>query len=85
VSDAENEPEDELLEHVVSAGVERVRLLASISPARRVTLLERGIGIDDNAVSAHGRVELARWLKEQSVSESTHRYGRITPSALDSG
>jgi RHH-type proline utilization regulon transcriptional repressor/proline dehydrogenase/delta 1-pyrroline-5-carboxylate dehydrogenase len=84
-SSAADESEDELLARVTAEGVERVRLLSPISPAGRLTLLERGVGIDDSAISGHGWVELARWLREQSISESTHRYGRITASALDVG
>jgi RHH-type proline utilization regulon transcriptional repressor/proline dehydrogenase/delta 1-pyrroline-5-carboxylate dehydrogenase len=85
MSDAADESEQEMLERVLRAGVERVRLLVPIAAARRVTLLEHGVGIDDRPVSGHGRVELARWLKEQSISESTHRYGRITVSVLEPG
>jgi RHH-type proline utilization regulon transcriptional repressor/proline dehydrogenase/delta 1-pyrroline-5-carboxylate dehydrogenase len=31
-------------------------------------------------LSAHGRIELTRWLREQSVSETRHRYGNVTAS-----
>jgi len=33
----------------------------------------------DAPVVAEGRVELTRWLREQSVSETRHRYGQILP------
>ena len=30
---------------------------------------------------ARGRIELTRWLREQSVSETRHRYGQLRPTA----
>ena len=33
----------------------------------------------DAPLSENGRLELTRWMKEQSVSETMHRYGNITP------
>jgi RHH-type proline utilization regulon transcriptional repressor/proline dehydrogenase/delta 1-pyrroline-5-carboxylate dehydrogenase len=29
--------------------------------------------------SASGRLELSRWMKEQSISRTMHRYGNLTP------
>jgi hypothetical protein len=31
----------------------------------------------DEPVCSHGRIELVRWLREQSVSRSRHRYGTV--------
>lgn len=38
-----------------------------------------GINWIDAPVSASGRLELTRWLREQSVSETRHRYGNQVP------
>ena len=46
-----------------------------------VTLLaaarERGVVVDTSPFVGDGRVELPRWLLEQSVSRTMHRYGRL--------
>jgi RHH-type proline utilization regulon transcriptional repressor/proline dehydrogenase/delta 1-pyrroline-5-carboxylate dehydrogenase len=41
------------------------------------------IHVDDQPVLDHGRLELWRWLREQSVSESTHRMGTLLGRARD--
>jgi RHH-type proline utilization regulon transcriptional repressor/proline dehydrogenase/delta 1-pyrroline-5-carboxylate dehydrogenase len=33
--------------------------------------------IDDTAVTGDGRIELPRWLREQAISRTLHRHGRI--------
>ena len=35
--------------------------------------------VDDNPVVDHGRVELLRWLREQAISRTRHRYGTVLP------
>ncbi len=46
-----------------------------------VTLLaaahDRGVVVDTSPFVGDGRVELPRWLLEQSVSRTMHRYGRL--------
>jgi len=39
-----------------------------------------GITIDDTAVTADARVELPRYMREQAISRTTHRHGRVTPA-----
>ncbi|HWB01545.1 MAG TPA: bifunctional proline dehydrogenase/L-glutamate gamma-semialdehyde dehydrogenase [Verrucomicrobiales bacterium] len=39
-----------------------------------------GLNWIDAPFSANGRVELTRWLREQSVSETRHRYGNLMPA-----
>ncbi len=43
----------------------------------RRRLVERGIWYDDAPPSPHGRVELLRWTREQAISRTLHRHGRI--------
>jgi hypothetical protein len=31
----------------------------------------------DEPVCSHGRIELVRWVREQSVTRSRHRYGNV--------
>lgn len=42
-----------------------------------VELLERGICLDCRPIAARGDIEAPRWLLEQSVSITNHRYGNI--------
>ncbi|HZX53281.1 MAG TPA: aldehyde dehydrogenase family protein, partial [Ilumatobacteraceae bacterium] len=80
VSDADTETEDELLARI-RGGLEldRVRMLTQPSDAFRMGLFERGIDIDVEPVSSSGRRELRRWLREQAVSRTAHRHGRVAP------
>jgi RHH-type proline utilization regulon transcriptional repressor/proline dehydrogenase/delta 1-pyrroline-5-carboxylate dehydrogenase len=40
-------------------------------------LLERGVTVDPRALAQSGAVELPRWLLEQSVAITNHRYGNV--------
>jgi RHH-type proline utilization regulon transcriptional repressor/proline dehydrogenase/delta 1-pyrroline-5-carboxylate dehydrogenase len=59
-----------------SEGIDRVRWLSN-ETAPTVELLQRGISIDPRALAQRGDVETARWLLEQSVSITHHRYGNV--------
>ncbi|MHB1905906.1 MAG: bifunctional proline dehydrogenase/L-glutamate gamma-semialdehyde dehydrogenase [Acidimicrobiales bacterium] len=66
------ETPEELAERVGEG--DRVRWLSD-EPAPALRLLERGASLDPRALAQAGAVELARWLDEQSVSITAHRYG----------
>ena len=55
----------------------RIRALTPLDPTIRRAAHDRGIIIDDAPVTADGYVELPRWLLEQAVARSMHRYGRL--------
>lgn len=58
------------------SGVDRVRWLSREAlPA--VELLEKGISVDPRSIAARGDVETPRWLLEQSVAITNHRYGNV--------
>jgi RHH-type proline utilization regulon transcriptional repressor/proline dehydrogenase/delta 1-pyrroline-5-carboxylate dehydrogenase len=40
-------------------------------------LLEKGVSLDPRALAQSGAVELPRWLLEQSVTITNHRYGNV--------
>jgi RHH-type transcriptional regulator, proline utilization regulon repressor / proline dehydrogenase / delta 1-pyrroline-5-carboxylate dehydrogenase len=79
VSDANSESEEELITRLDRIEVERIRLLTDASEVLRTEAYSRGIGIDSEPVSLSGRRELRRWLREQAISRTTHRHGRVAP------
>ncbi|HWD95148.1 MAG TPA: bifunctional proline dehydrogenase/L-glutamate gamma-semialdehyde dehydrogenase [Acidimicrobiales bacterium] len=55
---------------------DKVRWL-SREPAPTVAALEQGVSVDARELTQSGDVELPRWLLEQSVSITNHRYGNV--------
>jgi RHH-type proline utilization regulon transcriptional repressor/proline dehydrogenase/delta 1-pyrroline-5-carboxylate dehydrogenase len=78
-SDASLETDDALIQRLSSLGVERVRMLTSASDSLRAGCYALGIDIDSEPVSISGRRELRRWLREQAISRTAHRHGRVAP------
>ncbi len=64
-------------ELVARAGeIGRVRWLSSeVAPV--VALLERGVSVDRRPMAQRGDIEMPRWLLEQSVAITHHRYGNV--------
>ena len=60
-----------------SLDVQRVRVVGTCSPELRAAANEAGIHIADDPVTAEGRIELLHYLREQSITRTTHRYGNI--------
>jgi hypothetical protein len=54
----------------------KVRWL-SRETAPTLALLERGVSVDPRELAQAGAVELSRWLQEQSVAITNHRYGNV--------
>jgi RHH-type proline utilization regulon transcriptional repressor/proline dehydrogenase/delta 1-pyrroline-5-carboxylate dehydrogenase len=59
------------------ASAARLRLLGEADPVVLRAAHEAGMVVDDNAVVAHGRIELLRWVREQAISQTRHRHGRL--------
>jgi RHH-type transcriptional regulator, proline utilization regulon repressor / proline dehydrogenase / delta 1-pyrroline-5-carboxylate dehydrogenase len=55
---------------------DKVRWL-SREPAPSVAALGHGVSVDSRELAQSGAVELPRWLLEQSVSITNHRYGNV--------
>jgi RHH-type transcriptional regulator, proline utilization regulon repressor / proline dehydrogenase / delta 1-pyrroline-5-carboxylate dehydrogenase len=79
VSDVATESDDALAERLGGLDVERVRLLTESGDALRGGCREHGIEVDAEPVSVSGRRELRRWLREQAISRTMHRHGRVAP------
>ena len=76
-SHAAHETGAEFAARLSSLGVQRVRVLGSCTHDLRAAANEAGVHIADDPVTAEGRVELLHYLREQSVSCTTHRYGNV--------
>jgi len=78
------ESETELIDRLGTSGADRLRALVPLSLAGRAAAHGAGIAIIDAPVLATGRLELRWYLREQTVSRVTHRYGTvIEPPAGD--
>lgn len=73
---SEHESIEELLSFIDQRKVSKVRWLSGeIAPA--VELLDRGISLDSRPIAQSGGIELTRWLREQSIAITNHRYGNV--------
>jgi RHH-type proline utilization regulon transcriptional repressor/proline dehydrogenase/delta 1-pyrroline-5-carboxylate dehydrogenase len=55
----------------------RIRLPGAPEPEVLAAAAEHGVTVLDEPICSHGRIELVRWLREQSLSRSLHRYGNV--------
>jgi RHH-type proline utilization regulon transcriptional repressor/proline dehydrogenase/delta 1-pyrroline-5-carboxylate dehydrogenase len=68
----------------VEAPPDRVRLLARRADEQVWSwAVERRLYVDDHPVLDNGRLELWRWMREQSTTETTHRMGTVLGRAPD--
>jgi len=65
---------DEFIERATSFA--KIRWLSAETPPT-LALLEQGISVDHRELAQSGSVELPRWLVEQSVAITNHRYGNV--------
>ena len=59
-----------------AADFAKVRWLSRETPPTHA-FLEHGVSVDPRPLTQHGDVELPRWLLEQSVAITNHRYGNV--------
>ena len=77
VSDSSLESAEEFANRLADLKVERVRLLGSVHRAIRDHANNLGIHVVADPVTVEGRIELLHYLREQTISETTHRYGNL--------
>ena len=66
------------IKELSSGKFERVRYIGcSPKTSERVAASEHGIYLDDSMVLSEGRIELQKYLKEQTISQTTHRFGNL--------
>ena len=71
------ESDDALASRLSTTGAQRLRVLGPISGTLARAAHCAGISIDDTAVTRSARVELPRWMHEQSISRTLHRHGHL--------
>ena len=69
--------DDAFIARVQNLRAGKVRVVGHVSDAIYAACDEYGIPVDDAPVSAIGRIELLRWVREQSVTQTLHRYGNV--------
>jgi RHH-type proline utilization regulon transcriptional repressor/proline dehydrogenase/delta 1-pyrroline-5-carboxylate dehydrogenase len=74
------EDDEALCARVQNGGVEHLRFLGSASTAVLRAAHRAGVLVDATPIVRHPRLEPLRWVREQSVSETRHRHGRILGS-----
>ena len=77
VSDARTESEPDLAARLGNLGVARLRALTDVGDELAAACHRLDIAVDRSPVSADGAIELPRWLREQAISRTLHRYGSV--------
>jgi RHH-type transcriptional regulator, proline utilization regulon repressor / proline dehydrogenase / delta 1-pyrroline-5-carboxylate dehydrogenase len=72
-----DESEEALVRRLASSGAERLRVVAPCGDGLLAAAHAAGVAVDTTPVTGHGRIELPCWLKEQAVSRTMHRHGRL--------
>lgn len=79
-SDAANEDDTRLAARLAAIGATRLRALTGVGDELSSACHAADIALDRAPVSADGLLELPHWLREQAISETTHRYGSLRSS-----
>ena len=74
---ADTETEAALIEQLRQLRPAKLRALCPISDDLRAACHALDVTVDESPVTTFGPIELPRWLREQSISETRHRYGRL--------
>jgi RHH-type proline utilization regulon transcriptional repressor/proline dehydrogenase/delta 1-pyrroline-5-carboxylate dehydrogenase len=74
-SDRSDETDEKFVARLGS--VDRVRLLTTLTSEARRACHRRNIAVDESVPVSNGFVELHRWVREQSISQTMHRHGRL--------
>ena len=76
-SHATDETGADLAARLASLDVTRMRVLGTCGHELRAAANEAGVHTAADPVTAEGRIELLHYLREQTISRTTHRYGNI--------
>ena len=81
ISRATEEPDAAFLKRLPELAVRAEFLRTLTPPSAEILHAAHAAGLNwiDAPLAANGRLELTRWLREQAVSETRHRYGNVMP------
>ena len=74
---APKESDEEFAARLETLEVARVRALGRVGDVVRAVANRRNIHLAEDPVTASGRAELRHYLREQAISETTHRFGNL--------
>ncbi len=77
VSDSDAESDDAFATRLASLTVDRLRIAGAVSDDVLRAAHRASVAVDDSPLHTDPRVELPRWLREQAVSQTLHRHGRL--------
>ena len=77
VSLSATESDSAFAARVPDLGVERVRVLGTVSDSVREAAAQAHVYLADAPVTANGRLELLHYLREQAISRTLHRFGNL--------
>ena len=69
--------DEQLAARVARSGASRLRTFVPVADDVARACHDTNIVIDDTPATGHGLVELARWTREQAISTTLHRHGRV--------
>jgi RHH-type transcriptional regulator, proline utilization regulon repressor / proline dehydrogenase / delta 1-pyrroline-5-carboxylate dehydrogenase len=72
------ESEAALADRISAIGFDKLRLLGRSSDELRLAAHDAALWVDDLPLVGDPSLELLRWVREQSVSETLHRHGNVT-------
>ena len=65
------------VDDAATSGLQRVRVIGSLTDDQHRRCNEREVEIDLTPPIADASLELRHWVREQAVSITAHRYGRL--------
>jgi len=77
LSDATTESTEDFAARLGELDLDRVRVLGPMSDELRAAARTAEIHLANDPVTSSGRIELLHYLREQTVSRTTHRYGNL--------
>jgi RHH-type transcriptional regulator, proline utilization regulon repressor / proline dehydrogenase / delta 1-pyrroline-5-carboxylate dehydrogenase len=79
ISTIESETDEQFIERLPAIAKQAEFLRTVVTPSDAILRATYQVGLNwiDAPVVAAGRVELTRWLREQSVTRTKHRYGQL--------
>jgi len=72
------EGEGVLAHRIASGGTDRLRITGAIGDELARSCHQHNVAVDDTPITGHGRIELPCWVREQAISRTLHRHGRIS-------